>query len=157
MQMLKLWKIGVARLRPRTLIVLPVVVIGLLSWLWLRMPSSGLVATYYPNPDWRDAPVFSNIEKEISLTTFDRLVAEGRMPAQQSNVAWNGWSQEELEVYDYWGIKEQDERGAVQYALRTGKQQGIQEGIQQGIGNRPEDVGKGIGCDNDYGMHRSDR
>ena len=68
-----------------------------------------------------------------------------------------GWSQEELEVYDYWGIKEQDERGAVQYALRTGKQQGIQEGIQQGIGNRPEDVGKGIGCDNDYGMHRSDR
>ena len=55
------------------------------------------------------------------------------MPAQQSNVAWNGWSQEELEVYDYWGIKEQDERGAVQYALRTGKQQGIQEGIQEGI------------------------
>ncbi len=34
------------------------------------------------------------------------------------------WTKEELEVYEYWGIKEQDERGAVQYALRTGKQQG---------------------------------
>lgn len=29
-----------------------------------------------------------------------------------------GWSKEELEVYDYWGIKEQDERGAIQYAVR---------------------------------------
>jgi len=38
------------------------------------------------------------------------------------------WTKEELEVYDYWGIKEQDERGAVQYALRTGTQQGIQQG-----------------------------
>jgi len=34
------------------------------------------------------------------------------------------WSREELEVYEYWGIKGQDERGAVQYALRTGIQQG---------------------------------
>jgi predicted transposase/invertase (TIGR01784 family) len=33
------------------------------------------------------------------------------------------WTPEELEVYEYWGIKEQDERGAVQYALNTGRQQ----------------------------------
>lgn len=43
------------------------------------------------------------------------------------------WTKEELEVYEYWGIKAQDERGAVQYALRTGLQQGIQQGLQQGI------------------------
>jgi predicted transposase/invertase (TIGR01784 family) len=42
------------------------------------------------------------------------------------------WTKEELEVYEYWGIKEQDERGAVQYALRTGLKEGIQQGIQQG-------------------------
>ncbi|GAK51101.1 hypothetical protein U14_02343 [Candidatus Moduliflexus flocculans] len=42
-----------------------------------------------------------------------------------------GWTKDELEVYDYWGIKEQDEIGAIQYALRTGKQQGIQQGAQQ--------------------------
>lgn len=29
------------------------------------------------------------------------------------------WTTEELEVYEYWGIKEQDERGAVQYALKA--------------------------------------
>jgi len=42
-----------------------------------------------------------------------------------------GWTKDELEVYDYWGIKEQDEVGAVQYALRTGMQQGIQQGMRQ--------------------------
>ena len=44
-----------------------------------------------------------------------------------------GWTQDELEVYDYWGIKEQDERGAVEYAMRIGLQQGVEQGIQQGI------------------------
>lgn len=37
-----------------------------------------------------------------------------------------GWSREELEVYEYWGIKAQDERGAVQLALQQGLQQGIE-------------------------------
>ena len=39
-----------------------------------------------------------------------------------------GWTKEELEVYDYWGIKEQDERGAVQYAWKAGERQGEQKG-----------------------------
>lgn len=42
-----------------------------------------------------------------------------------------GWSKDELDVYDYWGIKEQDEVGAIQYALRTGMQQGMQQGARQ--------------------------
>ena len=37
------------------------------------------------------------------------------------------WSREELEVYDYWSIRAQDERGAIQYALNAGRQQGIQQ------------------------------
>lgn len=44
-----------------------------------------------------------------------------------------GWSKEELELYDYWSMKEQDERGAVELALETGMQQGIQQGMQQGM------------------------
>ncbi len=43
-----------------------------------------------------------------------------------------GWSKEELEVYDYWGIKEQDERGAVQYAWNAGKRKGEREGERKG-------------------------
>ena len=43
-----------------------------------------------------------------------------------------GWSKEELEIYDYWGIKEQDERGAIQYAVNAGRKQGMQQGVQQG-------------------------
>lgn len=38
-----------------------------------------------------------------------------------------GWSKEELEVYDYWSIKEQDERGAIQYASEAGEQKGRYE------------------------------
>ena len=43
-----------------------------------------------------------------------------------------GWSKDELEVYDYWGIKEQDERGAVQYAWKAGERQGEQKGERKG-------------------------
>ena len=41
-------------------------------------------------------------------------------------------AKEELEVYEYWGIKEQDERGAVEYAWKEGKREGKQEGKQEG-------------------------
>jgi predicted transposase/invertase (TIGR01784 family) len=39
-----------------------------------------------------------------------------------------GWTKEELEVYDYWGIKAQDERGAVQYAWKAGERTGERKG-----------------------------
>ncbi len=44
-----------------------------------------------------------------------------------------GWTRKDLEVYDYWSIKEQDERGAVELALETGLQQGLRQGLQQGM------------------------
>ena len=43
------------------------------------------------------------------------------------------WTREELEVYDYWSIKTQDERGAVQLALAEGEQKGLQKGRQEGL------------------------
>jgi predicted transposase/invertase (TIGR01784 family) len=42
------------------------------------------------------------------------------------------WSQAELEVYDYWGMKAQDERGALDEARHEGEQIGLQKGRQQG-------------------------
>jgi predicted transposase/invertase (TIGR01784 family) len=43
-----------------------------------------------------------------------------------------GWSRQDLEIYDYWSIKEQDERGAVELAMELGLRQGIQQGMQEG-------------------------
>jgi predicted transposase/invertase (TIGR01784 family) len=44
-----------------------------------------------------------------------------------------GWSREEMELYDYWSMKEQDERGAIQIAAEEAEHRGIQQGIQQGV------------------------
>jgi len=42
------------------------------------------------------------------------------------------WSKEELEVYDYWSMKLQDERGALTVAERRGLEAGRKEGITEG-------------------------
>jgi predicted transposase/invertase (TIGR01784 family) len=44
-----------------------------------------------------------------------------------------GWSREELEVYDYWAMKMQDERGAIEGAMQQGIQIGEQRGMEQGM------------------------
>jgi len=43
-----------------------------------------------------------------------------------------GWTAEELEAYDYWGMKAQDARGSVEVARQEGWQEGHQEGRQEG-------------------------
>lgn len=43
-----------------------------------------------------------------------------------------GWSQEDLEAYEYRGMRMQDERGAITYAHEKGRQEGFQEGRQEG-------------------------
>ncbi|KJR43669.1 hypothetical protein MCHI_000430 [Candidatus Magnetoovum chiemensis] len=43
------------------------------------------------------------------------------------------WSKEELDVYDYWLMKEQDERGAVEYSFLEGKIEGLLEGERKGL------------------------
>lgn len=95
-----------------------------------------------------ELPKFTNTEQELNtilekwlffLKHADELEV---IPDSADSVALRaaydiadqfGWTKDELEVYDYWGIKEQDERGAIEYAVRTGLQQGLQRGIQQGI------------------------
>lgn len=42
------------------------------------------------------------------------------------------WSKEELEVYDYWSMKLQDERGAITVAKRRGLEAGRKEGLEAG-------------------------
>ncbi|MFN8492794.1 MAG: Rpn family recombination-promoting nuclease/putative transposase [Caldilineaceae bacterium] len=43
------------------------------------------------------------------------------------------WSKEELEVYDYWSMKLQDERGALTVAERRGLERGLEAGRKEGI------------------------
>lgn len=43
------------------------------------------------------------------------------------------WSRDEMELYDYWGIKAQDERGKLQAAYEKGEQKGLIEGKTKGI------------------------
>jgi predicted transposase/invertase (TIGR01784 family) len=43
-----------------------------------------------------------------------------------------GWSREEMEVYDYWNLREQGERGAVKKAHDKGLQEGEQIGLKKG-------------------------
>ncbi len=42
------------------------------------------------------------------------------------------WTKDELEIYDYWGIKTQDERGALTVAERRGLERGRKEGRDEG-------------------------
>jgi predicted transposase/invertase (TIGR01784 family) len=42
-----------------------------------------------------------------------------------------GWTPEELVVYDYWSMKAQDERGALEVAEQRGEQRGIAQGRQE--------------------------
>lgn len=43
----------------------------------------------------------------------------------------HNWSKEELEVYDYFSMREQDERGKMTLAIRRAQEQGMEKGIQK--------------------------
>ena len=43
------------------------------------------------------------------------------------------WTKEELEVFDYWSMRTQDEIGAIQVKVKKGIKQGIEQGIKQGM------------------------
>jgi predicted transposase/invertase (TIGR01784 family) len=49
-----------------------------------------------------------------------------------------GWSREEIELYDYWGMKEQDVRGAIQFAVDEATRTIARSMLQQGL--TPEQV-----------------
>jgi len=51
------------------------------------------------------------------------------------------WTKDELDVYDYWSMRTQDERGAIQFAQEEGIKKGIQKGREEGI---KEGIKKGL-------------
>jgi predicted transposase/invertase (TIGR01784 family) len=50
------------------------------------------------------------------------------------------WRKEDLEAYEYRGIKIQDERGALEYA----NQRGLQQGLQQGEQNKAQEIARNL-------------
>ncbi|MCI4625690.1 MAG: Rpn family recombination-promoting nuclease/putative transposase [Candidatus Magnetoovum sp. WYHC-5] len=42
------------------------------------------------------------------------------------------WSKEELDIYDYWLMKEQDARGAIEYSFFEGEKEGEKKGLIKG-------------------------
>ncbi len=43
------------------------------------------------------------------------------------------WTRDEMDVYDYWSMKEQDERGAAELARTEGLAKGLAEGLAEGL------------------------
>ncbi|MBL7063941.1 MAG: Rpn family recombination-promoting nuclease/putative transposase [Anaerolineae bacterium] len=43
------------------------------------------------------------------------------------------WTREELDLYDYWDIKEQDIRGAIQFAAQVAAEENLQKGRREGL------------------------
>jgi predicted transposase/invertase (TIGR01784 family) len=55
-----------------------------------------------------------------------------------------GWSRAEMEVYDYWDMKAQDEQGAISAAEKRGVQQGLQQGLQQGEQQKAQAIARNL-------------
>jgi len=59
-----------------------------LPFLWF-LPQRGLTAMYYNNPEWKAEPVFSQLEKEITLKIAKQR--RGTFPQENFSVTWSGW------------------------------------------------------------------
>ncbi len=64
-----------------------------------------------------------------SLSTPHELVEAFEILAQHN------WTQDELDIYDYWLMQEAGHQDALETAKRDGRKAGIEEGIQQGKGD----------------------
>ncbi len=53
-----------------------------------------------------------------------------------------GWSRNELEVYEYWSMRVQDERGAIEFAEERGVRRGRQEGEVVGLQRGKEETAR---------------
>jgi predicted transposase/invertase (TIGR01784 family) len=77
----------------------------------------------------------------------DNIDDEGLKEAYQ-DANKNTWTKEELDAYDYAGMREQDVRGrmqkAEQKAEQKGEQRGEQRGIEQGRKTREVEIAKGM-------------
>lgn len=60
-------------------------------FLYLNIPESGLIVTYYDNPNWEGEPVLTQQENLIRLDTSRQLQDEGKLPATNFSMKWEGW------------------------------------------------------------------
>lgn len=63
----------------------------LLCLLPSQRPGTGLIATYYNNPNWEGSPVLVQREEEINLLTYEQANVQGKLPDENFSIAWNGW------------------------------------------------------------------
>ena len=74
---------------------LSLVVVGMLSLVWGRLPQHGLQATYYYHPAWQGTPVVSRIERQPDLTSllYGRFFSHGETFLRKTNISilWEGW------------------------------------------------------------------
>ena len=62
-----------------------------LTFLQFQISERGLVANYYDNQGWKGNPVFTNLEKQIYLGTYELASDIFNFPAHNISIAWNGW------------------------------------------------------------------
>ena len=78
----------VAFVKKQGLFCLALFLVIALPFLWF-LPQRGLIAMYYDNPEWKGEPVFSQLEKEITLKTVKQR--KGTFPQENFSVTWSGW------------------------------------------------------------------
>jgi len=65
--------------------------IALFSICFFYMPQHGLIGQYYDNSEWKGDPVFSTVEKDITLNAFEHAMQFDNFPRNNMSIAWNGW------------------------------------------------------------------
>jgi hypothetical protein len=65
--------------------------IGGVTIFWLRLPSAGLIASYYPTMDWSGKPCLLHRESTLGLEFAGDLAKYAGFPPQDFSIAWNGW------------------------------------------------------------------
>ena len=64
---------------------------ALLTLLRFQIPQNGLIGSYYDNPEWRGEPVFTHIEQQASLETYEVVSDSFNFPSENISISWNGW------------------------------------------------------------------
>ena len=73
------------------------------------------------------------IKEAPNLEIIPKSVTEHEVLAAYEVANTHKWSKQEMELYDYWSMRSQDERGAIELAHMEGISKGIEKGISKGI------------------------
>ncbi|MBF0338472.1 MAG: Rpn family recombination-promoting nuclease/putative transposase [Nitrospirae bacterium] len=72
------------------------------------------------------------IKNAVSLEMIPKSADFDEIQAAYDTATMMLWSKDELEIYDYWQIRLQDERGAIEYSFLEGERKGKIEGLLEG-------------------------